>query len=158
MISKKFEELKFGILILGVGLFYFIMTMQIETKDTSINSRTLPLMLCMILGCLGIVQTLKGIKGSKKEGITKVIKKMDIKTVIKTGMTIVIYILVFEPLGFLLTTGVFLFTMFYILSPEYKKPNLTLYGVISLCTSLGVYLIFRYGLDIMLPQGIIGVI
>ena len=159
MMVKKYMELYFGVIILVVCAFYFIGTMQVQSKGDVIDSRTVPMILSWIMLILGVLQVLAGLKKAKEftsSGSEDVASaKPDMKTVAKVGIIIVLYITLFQPVGFMIMTALFLFAMFYILSPSYQKPNLILYGVISVVVSVGVYMLFRYGLDIMLPQGII---
>ena len=152
MKTQKSREMIFGIVVLAIAAFYTIMTLQIPSKEGLVDGRTVPIILSILLWVLGIAQLIFGLKAStellENEGI-------DIKTVIKTAILIILYIGLFEVLGFIITTLAYLFIQFILLTPSDKKVNMVLYAGISIVVSLFVYSTFRYGLDIMLPQGII---
>ena len=102
---------------------------------------------------LGICQLVFSQKSSKEpldkgEGV-------DIKTVIQTALLIILYIALFDMVGFIVMTILYLFFQFIVLTPSDKKINPVLYGIIAVAVSVFVYTVFRYALDIMLPQGII---
>lgn len=154
MKTQKMQDRIFGIIVLAVAAFYTVCTLIIPVKEDSglINARTMPLLLAALMWILGICQLVTARKSD-----TRPLEKAqrDLRTVFKTAVMIVIYIALFEPVGFLITTMVYLFLQFIILTPADKKPSRLLYAVISVAVSLFVYTIFRYSLDIMLPQGII---
>jgi len=56
--------------------------------------------------------------------------------------------------GFLITTAFYLFFQFLVLSR--KKPNLPLYGLIAVSTSIIVYYLFVKVFILFLPAGILG--
>jgi putative tricarboxylic transport membrane protein len=71
-----------------------------------------------------------------------------------TFVLIFLYLALLEPLGFLLSTAVYLFFQFIVLSR--KKPNLPLYGLLSISTSAIVYYLFVKVFILFLPAGILG--
>lgn len=152
MKTEKSREMIFGVVVLGIAAFYTVMTLMIQNKGGVVNGRTVPLILSGLLWVLGIVQIKRAIKESNE-----VIQgdEIDKKTVLKTAILILLYISFFEMIGFLLMTILYLFLQFFVLTPSDKKANPIVYGVIATAVSLFVYSTFRYGLDIMLPQGII---
>lgn len=154
MKTQKMQDQIFGIIVLALAAFYTVCTLLIPVKEGAdiINARTMPLILAVLMWVLGICQLVMSRKSD-----TKPLEKSqrDMKTVLKTAILIVVYIALFEPVGFLITTALYLFLQFIILTPADKKPNFVLYGIIAVAVSLFVYSIFRYSLDIILPQGLI---
>ena len=154
MKTQKMQDQIFGVIVLAVAAFYTVFTFLILLKEGTdiINARTVPLLLAALMWVLGICQLVTARKAD-----TKPLEKgaRDLRTVLKTAVLIVVYIALFEPVGFLITTMVYLFLQFIFLTPADKKPNYLFYGIISLVVSLFVYTIFRYSLDIILPQGLI---
>ena len=155
MRMKKYSELIFGSMILAFGIFYFILTSQLPRKGT-IDSTFIPYILSAIMLLLGILQIGVGVKASKQfnEKSYKS-ENLDYLTVLKTIALIVIYIAFLEPIGFLISTIVFLFLGFILLSPAGEKKNYLLYLVIAVLSSAIIYYVFRNGLNLMLPQGIL---
>lgn len=155
--SNKIKELLLGsiMLIFSVGYFYF--SLEINTRSDVIDSRTFP----YILSCLMLVLSLWQLANaffldSSKQ--SKGINDKDYATVIKTAFSIIVYIYFFEDIGFIIMSLLFLFVMFVLLTPQIYKPKYPMYLSIATFTSVAIYVIFRYGLDVLLPQGIITVI
>ncbi len=154
MKTQKMQDRVFGIIVLAVAAFYTVFTFLIPLKEGSdiINARTMPLLLAALMWILGVCQLVTARKADDKP-LEK--EARDLRTVLKTAVLIVVYIALFEPVGFLITTFVYLFLQFILLTPADKKPNYLFYGIVALVVSLFVYAIFRYSLDIILPQGLI---
>lgn len=156
---KKYSELIFGLIILAFDVFYFILTTQIPRKGAIIDATFVPYLLCAIFTLLAVLQIVHGVRVMKNfDAAQAKPENVDVKTVAYTLACIAIYILVLEPIGFILSTTAFLFCMFTILTPVHTKRNYILYGIIAVATALFVYLAFRYGLSLMLPQGLIKVV
>lgn len=152
MTSKRKELiLAFIMLIFCLGYFYF--TTQINIRDDVVNSRTLPYILSFLMAILTISQFVKSLSITNEEEKTN----KDFFTVVKVALSIVVYISLFESVGFIITSGLFLFVMFCFLTPNVYKPNYGMYILVSIVSSVLIYTIFRYGLDVLLPQGLIEV-
>ena len=69
-----------------------------------------------------------------------------------------VYVFVIEPAGFLLSSIVYLFAQITILAPKEKRgiKGIILFAVIAVVVCVAVYFIFRFGLNVMLPAGILG--
>ncbi|WP_069998637.1 tripartite tricarboxylate transporter TctB family protein [Cellulosilyticum sp. I15G10I2] len=154
MSTQKRQDILFAIITLVVGAFYFIMTAQLPSKGGLVDGRTIPYILGGMMIILGGVQIGLSLKSKNNEDVDSK-ETIDIKTVLKTAFLIVCYIALFDIIGFLITTFIYLFLQFIILSPAGKKANLIVYLLIAGVFSFFIYTSFRYGLDIMLPQGII---
>lgn len=154
---QKKQDILFASITVVVGVFYFMMTSQLPSKGGAVNGKTIPYILGSMMIVLGVLQIgaslkiKKNVEAKRREDD----KCVDVTTVFKTVILIVCYIALFNVIGFLITTFVYLFLQFTVLSPAEKKPNLIVYLLISGVISLFIYTSFRYGLDIMLPQGII---
>ena len=74
--------------------------------------------------------------------------------VVLTFAVIIAYTLVMQPLGFCLSTILFLFLQMLILAPADKR-NLLLFAVVAVAFTALVYVAFRVGLQQLLPRGII---
>ena len=155
MKTQKAYDMLFGVIVLAIAAFYTVMTCMIPLRDNAdvINARTIPFILAALMWILGICQLVFSQKSSKEpldkgEGV-------DIKTVIQTALLIILYIALFDMVGFIVMTILYLFFQYIVLTPSDKKINPVLYGIIAVAVSIFVYTVFRYALDIMLPQGII---
>jgi putative tricarboxylic transport membrane protein len=161
---KKYSELIFGILMLMVGVFYLFMSMQIPRKGEIIDATFFPFLLSGFIFLLSFLQVYYGIKqvinlkADEKQIDEKTAKQNKITntlSVIKTFTCIVAYLVLLNPLGFIVATTLYLVVQFIILAPIDKKKNFVLYAGIAVCASVIIYLTFRYSLKLMLPQGLI---
>lgn len=149
---EKYSELILGFIILFLGIVYFLLTNALPAKEM-IDGRFLPYILSGILIVLSLVQIYRGVKflrhggGEETEGVS------DYGTFIKSLVNIVLYIGLLNILGFIISTIVFLFLEFIILTPARLKLNYLLYLFISITTALIVYYLFRHGLSLVLPRG-----
>lgn len=156
MKNNRYAELILGLIILTLGLFYFILTNNLPNKAT-IDSRFLPYILSGFLFILSLIQIKTGMKIIKDGKRKKSEEDLDYSTFIKTITIIILYIGFLNILGFIISTIMFLFLEFIILTPDRLKKNYILYLFIALITSLLVYFLFRYGLNLILPRGIFNI-
>lgn len=142
-----------GIIILVFGIFYGIMTLQIPgTKSQLFDSRFVPILLTVFIILIGILELGRGLQKPIKNNEKK---EFDTKTVILTFILIILYILLYSPLGFIVSTFLFLLLEMNVLTPNYAKKNQLLYIIISLVFSFGIYYLFYFGFTIFLPTGIL---
>ncbi len=156
MRKNKYSELILGIIIFSLGLFYFLLTNKIPAKDR-IDSRFLPYLLSGFLFVLSAIQISRGWEFIKSGKVKKDKEESDYLTFIKTLSLIILYIGFLNILGFIISTVIFLFLEFIVLTPSRIKKNYILFFFISLVTSFMVYFLFRYGLNLILPRGIVNI-
>jgi len=155
MRMKKYSELIFGASILAFGIFYFLLTNQLPRKGT-VDAAFVPYILSAFMLLLGVLQIAVGVKASKNfDEKNYKPENLDYLTVLKTIALIVIYIAVLEPIGFLISTILFLFIGFNLLAPAGEKKNQLMNLIIAVLASVIIYYVFRNGLNLMLPQGIL---
>ena len=67
-----------------------------------------------------------------------------------------VYVFVLQPVGFIISTFVYLFGQIFVLAPDEKrtKKDIILYLIIDVVFVLVVFFLFRYGFKIVLPAGI----
>lgn len=158
-LDKKREKWS-GLFMLVFALFYMLLSLKIpETKSQLFDSRFIPILIgcCMILNGLFYSLSVFRNKEEKFEEVNKV-KDFDKKTVISTFIAIISYILLYDILGFIISTFIFLIFEINILSPKYVNKNQKLYLIIAGIFSVGLYILFFYGFSIFLPKGILGFI
>ncbi|GHV34886.1 hypothetical protein FACS1894187_06430 [Synergistales bacterium] len=78
----------------------------------------------------------------------------DIKGGVLTILALIAYVFLFDGLGFLLSTALYLFVQITILS-DAKNRRLPLFCVISVVTPTIIYFLFVKGFDLILPAGIL---
>ena len=80
----------------------------------------------------------------------------DYKRVLFSLVASIVYVNVLSPIGFIISTLVYLFVQITILAPDAHrtKKDLIQYLVIDVIFTFVVYFLFRYGFKIVLPAGI----
>lgn len=158
VIMKKHSDLIFGLIMLAIAAGYLVLTLQVPISGGIFNGRFFPLIIDLILFLLTAFQFAAYLKhkgceleesGGEKDG----------KTVLYTVALIVAYIALMQYIGFVLSTALYLFLQFIVMTPSDKKIGYVKYAVIAVVSSVAIYMIFRYTeLNVMLPQGIFTII
>ncbi|MCG1013104.1 tripartite tricarboxylate transporter TctB family protein [Tepidanaerobacter sp. GT38] len=151
-LSKNNKDVILGIATLVFAAIYFFLTLSLPRTEGVVDSRFVPFLLCTCLTIIGFFQIWLGIQKSVS---TKKSEKIDKSTLLKTVAVTIMYILLYEPIGFIIMTFIYLLLQMSILTPTYARKNYVLYTVIAACTSLGVYCLFYYAFNIFLPKGIL---
>lgn len=156
---KKYESMIMAVLFIIISFVYASQIPFIKiTKFTLVNSAFFPKVLCVLLLSLSGIQLLFGINDIKnwKEDANKeeAVQGTDWKCVAETFALSVFYVAALKPAGFLISTVIYLFLQICVLCPkENLKPFQ--FGAVALIASMIIYFIFRNGLGLMLPQGIL---
>jgi len=158
---KKYNDLIVGLSMLAFGLFYLIMTMQIPRKGKLIDATFFPYILSTIMLIVGLLQTVRGAASAKRFDAAsyeepKAGQKGDMNTVLITVGLILVYVVLLNPFGILISSSLYLFAQILVLVPVRIKKNYLLYALVAVITSAIIYVSFRFGLDLMLPAGLLG--
>lgn len=111
----------------------------------------------LVLALLLLFWTVKGLKKHVGEVETSGYKDTaDYKRVLFSLVASIVYVNVLSPIGFIISTLVYLFAQITILAPDAHrtKKDLIQYLVIDVIFTFVVYFLFRYGFKIVLPAGI----
>jgi putative tricarboxylic transport membrane protein len=161
----KKRDLIIGAAFLAFSVAVFIASFGIRRLVVvRIGSAFVPQLAAILLGALSIlliVQTLLSLRtvseaevpAKKEEQDRAEIKRRNF-SVSATLVLILVYLVLLQPVGFLLTTAVYLFAQFIVLSR--KKPNYPLYAVLAIGTSVIIYYLFVKVFILFLPAGILG--
>ena len=78
------------------------------------------------------------------------------KRVLLSLILCIAYVFLLAPLGFIISTLAYLGFQIYVLAPDDKrtKKDVITYVIIDVIFTLTVFMLFRYGFMIVLPQGI----
>lgn len=158
-IVRKYKESFIGI---GAGIFTAIVyynTGFIENRGLTgrLYSATIPQWICYAMWALSLILIITDIwkvrKGKAPGSMEDTKANINWLTFVLTFIAISVYILLMRPVGFCPSSAAFLFALTCILS-EPKERNYVLFAIISVVVSISIYYIFRYGLNLMLPRGI----
>ena len=160
---NKYQDVFCGVflILLGVGLY----AMSFRIKSVALNlikADFFPRLDAALFVILGLILTGTGLskaRHSQAEAADSVpFWKQDATvSMLETLGLIAVYIALMKPVGFVITTVLYLIAQMYVLTPREKRTgkNAVLFAVISLVTSLAIYLCFTRVFYLMLPAGIL---
>lgn len=162
---KKYKDYISSVVIIVIGTILFCTTFSIKKiggVSTDIGSDLMPKITSLLLIMIGILLFIqKYIFGKKNKKVdfnitkTTVPTKLFNKAVLSTLIIILLYIILMQPLGFILSTTIYLITQIFVLTPkEYFKSIRVI--IIAVVTSVVVYYLFVYFFYLLLPAGILG--
>lgn len=156
-IDNKQIEVISGFVTLIISIFYFIASFYLETLVlTVVGPEFFPRIIAVIMFICSVILIITGLKDLKKEKLIQkdgCDKEKFNKKVIFTFLILTLYVLLLDIISYPLATIGYLIIQMAILAPEGKR-NYRLFTIIALITGIGVYMLFRYSFNIMLPLGI----
>ena len=145
-LSSTFWE---GVFLFVVSVFGISMSF-ISHKDFNVEWKLSPYLFPLIISFFLLILSISIImQGLKDESEKKEKSKIDIKSLLIFGLICILYLLVFNFLGFVLSTIILLVLLMMLLG-ERRWWFILLVSVIS---SLVIYLLFAKYLSVMLPKG-----
>ena len=123
------------------------------------NSRTFPYACCAIMGVLSlclIYQSIRGLKNSPEPTEEeKQAEKAERKKPLRALCAMVLvaaYTQLVKPLGYLITTPLFLFGLFMLATPAgVRRP--VKQAIVAIVVTVCVYLVFHYAFAVQFPMG-----
>jgi len=153
---RRYKELILGAGITVLAAVYLAAALMMKINvATAFSSRVVPLMLGGGTLVVGILQCAAGLSSARKYKPGEDGEKSDRLVPLLMFAVMVGYVVILEPVGFLISTAVLLFAQIMLLSPKHKV-NIPLFLVVSAGFSAATYYAFRYGLQLILPVGILG--
>jgi putative tricarboxylic transport membrane protein len=158
MDTYKRKELLVGALMLGAGLFYLFLTINLPRKG-SIDASTVPYVLSAALCLLGALQLFLSRKAkapaAEVDEPAQPSDAPDYATVLKTLALVAVYVALLQSVGFPIMTALYLYAQFIVLTPLEQRANHLLYALIAIISSAAIFFTFRQGFDLMLPTGLL---
>lgn len=158
---KKCRDLILGAVMLLFSGFYLVNAMQIKTRPKLTPSygsaQIMPILLGSLLAILSVILIIQAIRKMKTISNEEEGKKADkggLMTVSLTFAVIIGYTMLMEPLGFCLSTVIYLFLQMLVLAPREKR-NYLLFAIVAVAFTAIVYFAFRVGLQQLLPRGVL---
>ncbi|PBJ04082.1 Tripartite tricarboxylate transporter TctB family protein [Pseudomonas ogarae] len=155
MDSYKRNELIAGLAMLGAGIAYLILTMNLPRRGT-VDAAFVPWVLAVALCLLGALQlwAWRKLPDKSAEPAEKP-EVIDYSTVIKSLALVLLYTALMEPVGFLVMTALYLYAQFIVLTPADEKVKHLRYALIAVVSAVLIFYIFRHGFDLLLPVGLL---
>lgn len=143
-----------GIVVAVCGLIYLLAAYLLprSTVGSPLSPSYFPFLLGGVLTVLGILLFLQSDMSASKQAI-KDLKKMDKKEkdnsrlIAITSVACIVYGLIFNTLGFVLATFIFIEFMLYLTNKKEMLKN----TIVSICFSIIIYILFSRFLGIILP-------
>lgn len=159
-----------GIVLCVFAAAYFYAATQIKImkmlSTSFLNASSVPKLWGVLLFLLGVVLIVRGrlqIQRAKRDGTAPapVPVGQQINTFLSQNYAVILmlvvlalYVFLMEPVGFLISTVLFLWAEFNILSRKTER-RLVLTGILAVVFGVAIYLLFRYAFAMPLPQGIL---
>ena len=174
------KEMLVGIIFLIIGVVYFALAFTIPIYDayggsSVVDSSFVPKVVGILLIVLSILQLIFSSKAAKNAPAAQTTqaseededfkvedwdddaanRNADTKALVAIFVILIIYMALLSTLGFMISSVLFLIATMLLLTPAEKR-NIPLILILSVVVSVGVYYLFVYGLDMVLPRGILG--
>ena len=152
--TKKAADFIISILLLILSAFLFLNASRMPSAEKGIGPGDYPMFICAVLFFLALLQLISVIisaKGIPLIDFRAVNTRYLVRTLIMAALTFVYYKLM-KPVGFLITTPLYLFASFMLFGYKRKVKGV----VIALVFSVAVYILFSRVFMVFLPRGILG--
>ena len=151
--TNKQRDYACSVLFLIFGICMFIQSLSIPSMmDKDVGSGFVPKIVAMAIIVISAIKLLLTFLSKKSEEAKK--SDEDIMGGLLTIVLLAIYVVLFKPLGFILSTFIYLFFQITLLSTE-KNRNLILFGIISVVAPVVIYALFVYVIKMPLPTGLL---
>lgn len=146
-------------IVFGGAIYFLSGSIVIKGKEGDINSAFLPKLiagLMVLLGVLLLIGALRKIKSSAQAQQEK--SDSSLLPAAISFANLIVYVLIFKPVGFLVSTVIYLTLQMYIMSPD-RKPSIKTLGfwvALAVVVAVAIYFVFTKGFALPLPSGILG--
>jgi putative tricarboxylic transport membrane protein len=138
---------------MAFGIFLFIESMSIkQMMKNDVGSGFFPKIIAgaiIVMSLIRLIVTLSEPVGEKKKS------NSDMAGGWLSILLVGIYVATFKPVGFIVSTIIYLFLQMLVLTPKDKR-NIPQLAIIAIIAPLFIYVMFVYALNTPLPKGIFG--
>lgn len=160
MFLKKYGDICVSVFFLALGIALIIGASMLPASAVveigpDFMPRTIGIII-IILAAILLIQSIKGFRKNAEKAETEGTDDCDYRRVVLSLILSLIYVFVLQPVGFIVSTLVYLFCQIYVLAPDKNrtKKDMILFLVIDVIFVFIVFFLFRYGFKIVLPAGI----
>ena len=148
MKKKPFSELVIGLACMALGIAVFIAAGNLQTVRLGIGPAGFPKFISIVLGVLGLAQTIMALSSGVKAPEFNVDKKAASLFIAAVAMSFA-YVLLVDMIGFLIMTPLLLLGLMYLFGERSFVKML----IIALITTGCIWLLFTEVFMIFLPVG-----
>lgn len=143
---------RIGLLLFIIASVYLYLSFQLPNYPYApIDADVIPKGLGILMLILSVALFFSRAVETEAEKAKRNIPKKELLVLLAVFAMIFFYILLFEMIGFIVMTAVFIFFCSWFLGYEKWKTNI----IVSILFPLGMYVIFVFALGISLPSGIL---
>ncbi|WP_339479862.1 MULTISPECIES: tripartite tricarboxylate transporter TctB family protein [unclassified Pseudomonas] len=155
MDSYKRNELIAGVAMLGAGVAYLVLTLNLPRRGL-VDAAFVPWVLAVALCLLGALQlwAWRKLPDKSPEPAQKP-ESIDYPTVFKSLALVLLFTALLETVGFVIMTVLYLYAQFIVLTPAEQKVKHLQYALIAVVSAVLIFYIFRHGFDLLLPVGLL---
>lgn len=160
MFFKKYGDIIAGVFFMAVSVVMMVMAKMLpKSKVMDIGPDFMPMVIGGITFVLAAILTVLSIKNMKMrmaEIAASEIDSCDYKRVLLSALLVLVYVYILQPIGFIVSTLVYLPLQMLVLSPDDQrgKKQIIQLIIIDVIFTMVVFFLFRYGFKIILPAGI----
>ena len=160
MFFKKYGDIVVSVFYVILAAAIIVMAMMLpKSAVMDIGPDFMPLVIgsvTLILAIWLLVLSVKNFKANAKLAEMAEIEECDYKRVISSFIVILAYVMILKPIGFIISTILYLPIQMFILSPadERDGKSIVKLTLITVIFTMVVFFLFRYGFKIILPAGI----
>ncbi len=154
--TNKTRDILCSIIVLafGAAMIYFVKDVR-RVIRTDVGSAFVPTLIGWCIVVTGASKLLYSIFTSLKEENKKIVFDQDFFGGIGTIVLMVLYMLAFQPVGFIVASAVYLFLQMLLLSDRTNR-KIILFAVVSVLLPVAVDALFVFVIKMPLPVGILG--
>lgn len=152
--TKKAADFWISLIVIVGSIILFINASNMPQSSRGIGPGDYPKVICAVLFVLGFVQLIVTViecKGIPLIDFKAFNRKYLLRALIMLVFTLLYYFLI-KPVGFLITTPLYLFASFILFGYKKKLKG----AIIALIFSVSVYFLFTKVFLVILPRGILG--
>ena len=160
MFFKKYGDIVVSIFYIVLAIAVLVLAKRLpKSAVMEIGPDFMPTVVAVIILILAgilLFLSVKNFKMHAEEAEKSGKDTSDYKRVLASLVLALVYVNVLKPVGFILSTLVYLVLQIIVLAPDDKRTrkDIILYLVLDVVFTIIVYLLFRYGFKIVLPAGI----
>lgn len=146
----------FVLVLLSVIGFYSTNKFNVSSISSYGNPATVPRIILILLFIMSALTMVGAIRKENGEGENREERSLEQKLPeYLTFVLLVVYVFTVKPIGYVISTAIYLLLQMYVLSC-FEKRRLWLFALIAIMVSPLLYYIFRAFFDVLLPAGILG--
>ena len=159
---SRYKDAAIGLFSVAIGLVLFVLSFQVKDfASVGVGAGFLPRLAAILFVVLGAFLAIQGYLASR----TAPKKESDVsrkegssggsRQVYLSILLLCAYAILLQPVGFIISSALFIFFQIVILSKGLKR-NYLLFGVVSVVSSAAAYVLFVRVFQVMIPAGILG--